>query len=260
MPARNPITGVNHSRRAQHAALQHADGVGGERVRRGREPQRRREEQVEAQPGEESDDRARLGAVVEGDGHRQHQAEIGHPSRQPHVREQRDLQRRRSTTTSATSRPSRIRRPAVDVVDEVVVERCRRRGRRCVVVVVAIGTTGPSPGTQRSTMTNSSASKSTYGLMRTTSPKPADCSSTCGDGPDREVGRVHAVREIRVTTMSPRMHVRVRVEVGHGQLAASAATLRDAGDRMLHVVRTAIADSGSVSTRTVPPPCHELTT
>ena len=114
-------------------------------------------------PGDESDDRARFGPVVERDGHRQDEAEIGHPSREAQVREDHDLHDDGQRRRAAATRPIAHQPPAVDVVVEVVVVvEVDVVVVGCVVVVVAIGTDrsfARAPSAAPST--NSSASKST---------------------------------------------------------------------------------------------------
>ena len=149
MPAAPTITGVNHFGERAHA-VQHADRMRSTPTRAVR-PSGVAEEQVVAEPGEEPDDRAGLRSVVERDGDREHQTEIGNAPREPDVREDRHLQQQcdyeqERNATDAHQGPV----PVVVVVEDpgsvvvVVVE----------VVVVVVVTTGPCPGTHRSTSTN----------------------------------------------------------------------------------------------------------
>ena len=134
---------------------EHADAYAVSAYDERRQPERRLEEQVVAEAGGEPDERARFGPVVVRDRDREHEPEIGHHAEDAQVREHRDLhdddehdERAPGARRASLARPSSVSR--------------RRRGGGVVVVVVVVVvvTTGPWPGTHRSTVTYSSASKS----------------------------------------------------------------------------------------------------
>ena len=95
------------ARRSQQAALDDADAVTDERVRERAETERRFEEQVVAEPGDEPDERAGFGTFLVADRDRDEQPQVGNDAEQPQVREHRHLQdddRRRRAAARERSR------------------------------------------------------------------------------------------------------------------------------------------------------------
>ena len=233
---------------------EHADPVPGERVRERREAERRREEEVVAEPGREPDDRARFRAVVERDRDRE---------RSSRGRARVPKRRRCGNTVTCTSDDHRDERAQRDgrASRPALVRRGRRRrvghGRASCVRRGGRRRPGPVPGTHRNTVTNCSSPKSTNGLMRADVPSPADCSSTRVTVPTGRSGGKSAVRDVRRSRpSSPFVPAASTPKSSTASSSLPARPCRDAGDRMRDRCARAIAKSGSVSTWTFAPPRH----
>jgi len=116
-------------RLADHPALEHADAVGGQRVGERGEPERRGEEEVDAEPPGEAEDRTGERPGVVGHRDRGDEQEVGHRVEDTQVREHRRLEDEQGDDDEDESDAAQTHEPMVTRLG------ARRSGR---------GTAGPS--------------------------------------------------------------------------------------------------------------------